>query len=136
MNAGLHKHGVRALTIVHPQVSMHEGAAAAARAKLKRKFLKMGLNITYIEQAVRQDFVGWYGRQGIGCSENPQALLWLTTAVNYLESDEDLYSGYIRGDDYWHKAGGYQAAFDALRAVSGLTGRIVHPLEWETKADV
>ncbi len=131
-----HPHGIRAITIVHPQVSMHEKAAAKARAALKEKFRTSGFTINYLEVSAKQDFSTWRPEKGIGSSDNPQALLWLTTAINYLERDEDLYSGYIRTDDFWHNAGRYQAAFDALQVAAGHTGRMLHPLEWDSKADV
>ena len=47
-----------------------------------------------------------------------------------------MYSGYIRGDDYWHNANRYQTAFEALQLVAGRTGKLWHRLEWESKADV
>ncbi len=131
-----HQHGVRALTILHPQVSMHEAAAAKARKAVKEKFRRSGLTIAYIEVTIGQTAAAWRQPGMIGSSANPQALLWLTTAANYLEHVEDLYSGYIRGDDFWHNAGRYHAAFDALQAVAEHTGRMVHPLEWDSKADV
>lgn len=131
-----HPHGVRALTILHPQIAMHEGAAAKARKSLAEKFRALGLTIGYVEITVKQDARSWRAEQFVGSSDNPQALLWLTTAVNYLERDESLHTGYIRGDDYWHNANRYQTAFDALQAVSGHTGQMFHPLEWDSKADV
>lgn len=131
-----HPHGVRALTILHPQTSMHEVAAAKARKAIAARFLKLGLTISYLEVAIKQSAVAWRIERFVGSSTNPQALLWLTTAVNYLEYDEDFYTGYIRGDDYWHGANRYQAAFDCLQSIAGHTGAMRHPLEWDSKAEV
>lgn len=131
-----HPHGIRALTIHHTQISMCGAAADKARKALAEKFRRSGLNINYLDVTVEQSAKSWRTENFLGSCDNPQALLWLTVAANYLERDEDLYSGYIRTDDYWHSANRYQAAFEALQAVAGRTGRLVHPLEWETKADV
>jgi 7-cyano-7-deazaguanine synthase in queuosine biosynthesis len=114
-----HPCGVRALTIRHPQIAVYRPAADAARAALKEKFRRAGLIISYLDVSFKQE-----------------ALLWLTTAVNYLERDESLHTGYIRGDDYWHKADRFGAVFDSLQALAGRTGKMFHPLEWESKADV
>lgn len=131
-----HPHGVRALTIIHPQVSCHQPSADKARAAIKEAFRKQALTVSYLEVTIGQTAASWRNESFVGSSSNPQSLLWLTLAVNYLERDEDLHTGYIRGDDYWHSLGRSQAAFDALQKLAEHTGQMVHPLEWETKADV
>lgn len=131
-----HPHGVRALTIVHPQVSCHFASAAACRKSLVDFFSKHGLVISYLTVEVKQNAQSWKHENLLAGGGNPQALLWLTTAVNYLEENESLYTGYIRGDDYWHHADQFRAAFDSLQRLGGKTGGMWHPLEWESKADV
>jgi 7-cyano-7-deazaguanine synthase in queuosine biosynthesis len=131
-----HPHGVRALTIHHSQVSTNRPAADAARAAVKEKFRRSGFTVGYLEVTVRQSARSWRTENFIGSSDNPQALLWLTLAVNYLERDESLHAGYIRGDDYWHHAGEFGKAFGTLQELAGRTGRMFHPLEWLSKADV
>ena len=68
------------------------------------------------------------------CLNQPQ--LWLLAAAAFLEEKEDLYAGWIRGDDAWHYAHQVRAAFDAIQAVSGKTGKLLTPLDDRRKYEV
>ena len=65
----------------------------------------------------------------------PQAPIWLT-AISYLDVDEDLYAGYIKGDDIWHVISKLRSAFKAIKSITHRTGSLRLPLEWESKSDV
>lgn len=131
-----HPHGIRALSIDHPQVAYHPPTAKASRQAIKEAFRKKALTASWIDIAIQKQCRSWRADNGIANSGNPQLLLWLTTAVNYLEPDEDLYTGYIRGDDVWHSVGRLVTAFANLQELGRKSGKLIHPLEYETKADV
>ncbi len=130
------QHGVRALSIIHPQISQHRKAVERSRKALKRKFREAGLTIAFLEVEITQTAAAWKEQNFLGSAANPQSFLWLTMAANYLEPVEDLYSGYIRGDDFWHRAEKCQTAFAGLQSFAGREGRLIHQLEWVDKAEV
>ena len=66
----------------------------------------------------------------------PQAAIWIGQAVMHLNPDEDMYVGYIRGDDVWHHVREWRWAFQYMAYIVGRTGKLIAPLEWDTKADV
>ncbi len=131
-----HPHSVRALTITQSQLGVHQPSADAARDKVKKAFRAAGLIVNYLDVTLSHGHTGKRSEQFIGSSDNPQLLLWLSLAVNYLEPDEDLYAGHIRGDDAWHRIGHLWAAFNGLQGLAGHTGTMQFPLEWKRKADV
>ncbi len=65
-----------------------------------------------------------------------QPTLWLLHAAQYLGETEDLFVGYIRGDDFWHYKTEIVTAFNSLQAVANRTGKLLFPLEWLSKEDV
>lgn len=65
-----------------------------------------------------------------------QPCLWLFHAAGYLDSAEDLYAGYIRGDDIWHYYGWIHQAFAAFQALTHRTGQLKLPLEWIHKSEI
>ncbi len=65
-----------------------------------------------------------------------QPQLWLCHASSYLWPNEDLYSGYIKGDDFWHYQGWMYEAFSNIQSIAYRTGKIKFPLEWTSKAEV
>lgn len=131
-----HKHGVRALTINHPQIGCCQRRAEKARWAVKAHFRRIGLTISYIEVTIEQTAQSWRTESFVIGSGNPQATLWLTIAANYLDNDENLYTGYIRGDDFWHRADLYCQAFGAIQRLAERGGGFTHPLEWTDKAEV
>jgi len=121
---------VRALSIVHDQVPANK-EQAQARKNILKEFKRRGLHV--VHSTVRVKTTGLFSVKGGG---NTQAVLWLGLAVPYLFKDEDLYAGYIRGDDYWHYEGWLQEAFKNLKHAKYLKGRLRTPLEWLTKGEV
>lgn len=131
-----HAHGVRALSINQSQIGCHPPTVEASRKAIKESFRNKGIIVHYVEVTIQQTVDAWRLENFVGGGENPQLLLWLSLAVNYLETDEDLYAGYIRGDDAWHRVGSVNEAFSALQRLGGKTGALQFPLEWESKAGV
>lgn len=131
-----HPHGIRVLSVIHEQVGCHQKAAAKSRESIKIWLRRQGMSPTFINLEWKQEWRSWRAEQGIGSANNPQAFLWFTIAMNYLEPDEDLYAGYIRGDDFWHHIGAVRHSFGALKALAGHGGTMIFPLEWERKSDV
>lgn len=66
----------------------------------------------------------------------PQPVLWILNASLYLDQHENLYAGYIRGDDFWHYSGWVHHAFDSIQRLTNRTGKLLTPLEWFDKSDV
>jgi len=125
---------VHAVSITHPQVQGSE-ESRQAREKLKAWFAKKEMTaITYTEVEIRQEIGSNLGAiPGDGMN---QAGLWLGILLSYLDEDEDVYLGYIRADDFWHRHREFVSAFVGLQRFAGKTGSICFPLEWSSKEDV
>lgn len=124
------KDPVRALSIVHSQVPANKEQAQARRNILK-EFKSRGLHVVHSTLHVKT--TGTFFVKGGG---NTQGVLWLGTAISYLFKDEDLYAGYIRGDDYWHYEGWLQEAFKNLKHATYRKGKLLTPFEWKSKGEV
>lgn len=123
---------VRTLSIIHPQV-WSDSPELMARTALWQRLKKDGHNIKRLEIEIKHDgeFSAGNGDGGL-----PQPPIWLATAIPYLRPDEDLYMGYIRGDDIWHYIGWLHQAFNGMKGLLNLRGSLQIPLEWKSKADV
>lgn len=121
---------VRALAILHDQINART-EQKAARKNLLKVFKARGCNVRYTELTMKSR--GNFCVEGGGC---PQPVLWITNAMQYLGDEEDLYLGYIRGDDYWTYNTTINWAFDYLQKVLGKRGSIKAPLELMRKSDV
>jgi Queuosine biosynthesis protein QueC len=119
---------VRAISIDDPQVA-NGPQQKAARDKL-RKRLKVFGNFEHTEVAVTKT------GPDITPSGIPQAAMWLLHAALYLERSEDLYVGYVRGDDVWHKIAWLYQAFASIQGLTEKTGKLILPLEWADKSEV
>jgi hypothetical protein len=122
---------VRTLSINHPQVAggiYNRRARDVLRPLLQKKF-KNNFVCGEIEISQNGLFIDSYG----GIVQPP---LWLLHASLYLDRDEDLYAGYIRGDDLWHHRDQLYEAFSVIQSFTGRTGRLLLPLEWVTKAEI
>ena len=89
---------VRSISINHPQQIVNSYRARAARKKLLRVFKKQGFDHQHVEVTFRQS--GSFDLVSLG---NPQAPVWLLISFLYLRRNENLYLGYVRGDDLWHR---------------------------------
>jgi 7-cyano-7-deazaguanine synthase in queuosine biosynthesis len=65
-----------------------------------------------------------------------QPITWIPLAASFLHEKEDLYVGYIRGDDLWHYKSQVYWIFTYLQEVCHKHGVLRLPMEWETKYDV
>lgn len=125
-------HGLRAVSVVHHQVSCQKQARRARNA-IRRAMRKE--NLAFRHAAVRWRASGEFsGHQAEGGLAQPG--LWLAVAQSYLLDDEDLYLGYVKGDDVWHHFSELKQAFAGMQGLAGKTGRLLTPLEWDRKADV
>ncbi len=123
--------GVKALSVIHPQVNAHK-QQKAARKVLAAKLEARGLRFQRGTLRYKQDG-DLFSVPGNSLNQ-PQ--LWLLAAASFLEEKEDLYAGWIRGDDAWQHAHQVRAAFDAIQAVSGKTGKLLTPLDGMRKSEV
>lgn len=62
-------------------------------------------------------------------------MVWLL-ATQALDVSEDLFLGYIKGDDWWTHRGEFQRVFDKLQYAAGRTGKLYAPLEGVAKRGV
>lgn len=127
------KEPVRTLSFSHPQVQGSAPSLAARkviRAKLRGRAKAWK---AHVELSVRQGRPGGIGHD---CGSMLLPALWLALAVPHLRVDEDLYFGYVRGDDFWHYRTHYGYAYDHLTYATGLTGKLQYPLEWTDKEEV
>ncbi|HEV8061104.1 MAG TPA: 7-cyano-7-deazaguanine synthase [Gemmataceae bacterium] len=65
-----------------------------------------------------------------------QPALWLSLAQPFLQPTENLYLGYVRGDDIWHYRTQLFDAFNAMQGVLKKTGTLQLPYEWWPKCSV
>lgn len=103
-----------------------------ARQRILKEFRRRGLKVYHSE------FV--FTKQGDFGLERPpglcQPILWLGFGQSCLMEDEDLYLGYVRGDDIWHYREHIVSTFSGMQQVSRKTGSLYFPLEWESKDEV
>ncbi len=131
---------VKTVSINHSQVICHE-QHAAARERITRKLEKLtdpldrkSKMFRPFEQTVITvtDSLGGVGHEGGLC----QPLIWLGLAMLHLDNGEDLYTGYIKGDDIaWHWDD-LQRAFKSLQRMRGGKGKLIAPLMWMDKVAV
>jgi hypothetical protein len=122
---------VNAISIDHPQVGGNLGNRHARRRLyplLRKKFGSFRCG----EITIKQKMIEVH-HTGDGLT---QPGLWLLHACSYLRNDEDLYIGYIKGDDLWHYKEHLIEAFNAIQKFTSRTGVLRFPLEWTSKAEV
>lgn len=125
------KKPVRAISILHPQV-MSGPRENLARISMAARFREDGYHLEHATIELKQDL---FFIESVGGLTQPA--LWIPLALSYLRKDEDLYAGYIKGDDFWHYNAWAQQAFVGLNGVRGNYGsRFLMPLEWMEKAGV
>jgi hypothetical protein len=125
---------IRALSIVSPQFPAIE-AQRHARERIKQWLKKKKVPlIDYNEIELK------YENRGDFCIETGGGLIqpatWIPIAATFLKEKEDLYLGYIRGDDFWHYQNQAYWSFRYLQEMAQKQGVMKTPLEWQTKYDV
>lgn len=103
-----------------------------ARLRILKEFRRRGLKVDHSEFVfTKQGDFGLERPPGLG-----QPILWLGFGQSCLMEDEDLYLGYVRGDDIWHYREHIVSTFSSMQQVSKKSGSLYFPLEWESKDEV
>ncbi len=122
---------IRTLTIVHPQV-LARREQAKARIAILKKFKEDGLHVQANHIVVHQS-----GGLEVSAYGNAQSILWLSTAVLYLEDKEKLYTGHNMDDgDIWPDAVTLNVAFTNLCQVGCRESSWVTPLIFVEKRQI
>lgn len=121
---------VRALSIEHDGVGA-EKEQRRARARVLSRMKRDGLPVKHT--TVKITLNGPFFTIPSGTS---QPLIWLPSAILFLDEKEDLYTGYIREDDIWHYRSQLYNLFGVMQAFRGHSGDLILPLEWEPKRSV
>jgi len=116
---------VRALSIDCEQVCGNK-QMVEARNVIKMKLKKLGLEFEHIE--IKIEGSAFFSGSGL-----IQPALWVSFGVASLDKEEDLYLGWIEGDDVWHYKQEISETFHSLTKLQGKSGRIFTPLEWFSK---
>lgn len=99
-----------------------------ARDRIKANLAKRG----FVFESTTLDLPN----QALEVASSSQPALWATLGAQNLKCDEDMHVGWIRSDDIWHHGAEARAVFDSVQRLTGRTGKLVAPLEWNRKADV
>ena len=99
-----------------------EREQARARERILKEFKKRDYHVNSCEIDVKVT-----KGSGMDCHGLPQAAVW-TLGIQVLGQEEDLYLGYIKGDDWtWNRAE-YVRVFEAWQHISARTGNLFTPL--------
>ena len=117
---------VRTLTIIHDQVGA-EKTQRLARENIKKKLVKKYGDFESGEITIKGE-----NCEGIssGCV---QPLLWIPAASVYIQNSEDLYMGYVKGDDVWHNKSELYSLFSTSMKLLDKDSELICPLEWYDK---
>jgi hypothetical protein len=119
---------IRTISIYHPQQAGYIENHKARQHLLP--ILRKKYDFPHGEISISQDGID------IAPGGMPQPMIWLLQASQYLEKDEDLYAGYVEGDQVWHYRASLVYAFQYVQEFTHRTGKLVLPLEWTTKSEV
>ena len=130
-----HTHRVRTLSITYHQIGAGKEQRAARRAilaQLRRRGAQIdAVEVSIVDEPTKSDVPFEEG------SNSLQPALWITQAVLRLRNNEILYTGHVRGDDFWHARYDAHELFRSECAAMGKTDcKMEHPLEWSSKAEV
>ncbi len=120
---------VRTITITHSQVEGEKMQKIMRTAAKKKLVAKYG---DFVSDEVTIDSSG----AGIPSGGCVQPMLWIPLAALHLKAEEDLYLGYVRGDDVWHYRTQIYELFRQSQALLYKSGELVCPLEWITKKEI
>lgn len=122
---------VRTISFSLPPQLVQGDQQLMTRTRLFNKFKAAGFHQNHSEIRLETEGQVW-----IACNTCPQPPLWLAFAVPHLKAEEDLYVGWVRHDDIWHKLALVHGAFTHLQGIVENSGKLICPLEWETKEKV
>lgn len=118
---------VRAISFSFSQVPANR-EQARARTRILEWMKARNYPVEHLEVKVdTNEALNQYG--------NPQATMWLL-AQQALRVDEHLYSGYHRGDDFWHNGHHFTETFKALQAHAFRTGQWIFTLAADAKYQI
>lgn len=126
---------VRSISFTHPQIGLNSQQCELqyiARNKLAMQFKENGWHLERNEVELKYSD----NAHQVFCETLGQAGIWLAFGPVHLKPKEDFYTGWIRGDDIWHKSFWLAQTFDAFQYIVENTGKLRTPLEWTGKADV
>jgi 7-cyano-7-deazaguanine synthase in queuosine biosynthesis len=122
---------VSTVTITYHDQILNHREEARARKRLLREFKKRGHTLhEHTEFEVK--LIAGDGLNGDGL---PHASLWML-ATQALKTDQSLFFGYTRGDDWTRYWSYYRTIFDQLQLVSDRTGVLELPLFHARKRDI
>lgn len=121
----------RAVSVVDSRIARND-EAKAARAKLLRRFKRVGIAIKHTVVEVSQ--AGDFNIETPGGLYQPT--MWLSAAILFLGANDDLCFGYIKSDDFWHHRAAFEEAFRCCQLMRYGAGQLRFPLEWDSKAEV
>ncbi len=124
---------VKTISITHPQVCAATESERARRVILKKLNADRKPKLIKHTNVTLSQIGDFEADRGDGLA---QPLIWLGIVINYLDKDEDLVFGYVRGDHVWHYKQHLCDAFYAFQRLGGRAGQLRLPLEHDEKADV
>lgn len=120
---------IRTVSVYHPQQAGYAENHQARQRLLP--ILRKKFDFIHGEISVSQDNIELDSNGGMA-----QPMMWLLQAVQCLGTNEDLYAGYVRGDDIWHYRASLIYAFQYVQEFTHRTGKLILPLEWISKGEV
>lgn len=124
----LREEGIRSIGVNYEYVAGNKRFAAARKALLA-VFERKGLKIDHAEVEINTSTFHFQ----LGDGGLIQPVVWLSFAQLMLRETEDLCVGYIKGDDIWHHRSELQSMFDDAQLMTGKSGKLRFPVEWEPK---
>lgn len=126
------KKSVRTITINHNKINSNkQEKEKKARKEIKAKLLEEGYNFHSFEINIEDN------DENVSFCGLTHPIIWLPQAIFYLEPNEDLIIGWIRGDDIWHYKTHVEQIFWSMLSIMEKDGcRLSTPLEFENKYDV
>ena len=130
---------VKTIAIIHPQVAAMKEQRSARKMVLKW-MKKNGHHIHHQEVEVKHtgELIRCNGSNGVAAGNGgiSQYTMWMFTALNYLDAEEDLYMGYIHGDDIWWYRHEIWESFRHLLYIMGKKGELKFPLGHMKKSKI
>jgi 7-cyano-7-deazaguanine synthase in queuosine biosynthesis len=126
------EHEIRTISIIHEQI--YDSKQMESRQKIKEKLVKEFGDFESIN--VNISING--SKDGVCIDEGGlfQPVLWISTASGFLKNNENLYLGYIAGDDVWTSIYQIKTLFSNAQEIMNKSGKIIFPLYTNNKSDV
>jgi 7-cyano-7-deazaguanine synthase in queuosine biosynthesis len=122
---------IRTLAILHPSLGANE-EQSAARAAILARLAERSFRVCHTDVSISQAGSAYPTCHG-GII---QPIVWLSIAIPYLLDEDDLYTGWVRGDDVWHHKTEVRWIFDYSTQMLNKRGKLQYPLEYTHKSEV